>query len=189
MAVPRALGESPGLVTRLLGYALFPLRLLLRILFVGVILYALKALLYGLIGTFLGLWWVVKTLLHFVFLPFTALLEGTRKLYPGLLRGALRWRWAVLPVAFGLFVAAVGLIPTLGTDLVPNLAQGEFAFRLKLAEGTPLHTTSEVMERVESRLTKDPRFRRVFLARKTVPLQGGPPVAGRAPSNQQSRGS
>ncbi|TDI49718.1 MAG: efflux RND transporter permease subunit [Acidobacteria bacterium] len=163
------LGESPGFVLRQLGYALFPLRLALRILLVGVFLYGLKAIVHSLIGAFLGLWWVVKPLLHFVFLPFTALLEGTHKLYPGLLRGALRWRWAVLPVAFGLFVTAAGLIPTLGIDLVPNLAQGEFAFRLKLAEGTPLQTTSEIVERVESRLTKDPRFRRVFSVVGSLP--------------------
>jgi len=163
------LGDSPGLVVRLLGYALFPLRLALRILFVGIVLYAAKAILYGLIAVALGLWWVVKRLLDFAFLPFTVLLAGTRKLYPGLLRRALRWRWAVLPVAAGLFVAAVGLIPALGTDLVPNLAQGEFAFRLKLTEGTPLHTTSEVVERVESRLANDPRFRRVFSVVGSLP--------------------
>jgi HAE1 family hydrophobic/amphiphilic exporter-1 len=81
----------------------------------------------------------------------------------------LRWRWAVLPLAFGLFVAAVGVIPTLGTDLVPNLAQGEFAFRLKLPEGTPLHTTSEVLERVEMRLAADPKFRRVFSVIGSLP--------------------
>ncbi|NIQ29370.1 MAG: hypothetical protein GTN89_03110, partial [Acidobacteria bacterium] len=39
------LGENPGRIVRLLGYALFPLRLILRAVFVGIVLYALKGLL------------------------------------------------------------------------------------------------------------------------------------------------
>ena len=137
-------------MARLLGYVLLPLRLVLRVVIVGIVLYLFKGLIFVVIAILVGLWWALSRLLNLVFLPLTALLEGTRRAYPGFLRGALRWRWAVLPLAFGLFGAAVGVIPTLGTDLVPNLAQGEFAFRLKLPAGTPLHTTSEVLERVEA---------------------------------------
>ncbi len=163
------LGETPGRVTRLLGYLLLPLRLLLRIVIAGLILHIAKLLVFVLLATLSGIWWVLHRLLNVVFFPLSSLLEGTRRSYPGFLRSALRWRWAVLPVAFGLFVAAVGLIPTLGTDLVPNLAQGEFAFRMKLPEGTPLQTTSEVVERVEGRLTGDARFERVFSVVGSLP--------------------
>ncbi len=163
------LSEDPGSAIRLLGYVLFPLRLALRLVFVAIMLFALKAILFGLIAVLVGLWWALRKVLQLVFLPFTALLEGTRAAYPGFLRGALRWRWAILPLAFGVFVSAIGLIPALGTDLVPDLAQGEFAFRLKLSEGTPLHVTSEVVERVESRLADDSSFRRVFSVVGSLP--------------------
>ena len=161
--------DDPGPFVRLLGYVMFPVRLILRAVLVGGLLYSLHGLIVLVVAIAAGLWWVVSKLLGVLFLPLSALLKLTRSLYPGILSGALRWRWAVLPVAFGLFVAAIWVIPSLGTDLVPNLAQGEFAFRLKLAEGTPLHTTSEVVERVESRLTGDPRFQRVFSVVGSLP--------------------
>ena len=163
------LGENPGVVARVLGFVLLPLRVLLRVVIVGLVLYPAKGLLLVLIAALVGLWWVVKRLLDLVFLLPSALLEATRRSYPGFLRGALRWRWAVLPAAFGLFLAALGLIPALGTDLVPDLAQGEFAFRLKLPEGTPLHVTSEILERAESRLAGDVRFARVFSVVGSLP--------------------
>jgi HAE1 family hydrophobic/amphiphilic exporter-1 len=145
------------------------LRLILRVLIAGIALHVLKAIVFAVLALLVGLWWATRKVLHLVFSPFTALLEGTRRAYPGFLRAALRWRWAILPVAFGLFIAAIGLVPGLGTDLVPDLAQGEFAFQMKLPEGTPLHVTAEVVERVESRLTDDSKFLRVFSVVGSLP--------------------
>ena len=168
-AIFMPLGENPGRFLRVLGYALLVLRVPLRFGLAGLLLHTLKGVLWVLATLQAALWWVVSKLLEIVFLPLTAALELTRRAYPKLLDFALRVRWAVLPLAFGLFVAAVAVIPTLGTDLVPSLSQGEFAFRLKLPEGTPLHATSEVLERIESRLHGDPRFARVFSVAGSLP--------------------
>jgi HAE1 family hydrophobic/amphiphilic exporter-1 len=160
-AVFLPLASDPGLFARGLGYILLPLRVLLRAV-VCSLLYLLKGLILLVTAAILGIWWVLAKLLTVVFLPFTALLELTRRAYPGALRAAVRARWAVLPLALALFVLAAAAVPTLGTDLVPDLAQGTFAFRLKLPEGTPLYNTAAIVERVEARIVDDPRFARVF---------------------------
>jgi len=167
-AVFLPVAQDPGLFARLFGYLLLPLRVVLRAL-VCAVLYAVKGLILVIVTVAVGLWWVLSRLLAVLFLPFTAALEIIRRTYPGVLRASLRARWAVLPLAFALFVLAVAAVPTLGTDLVPDLAQGSFAFRLKLPEGTPLNSTSEILERVESRLVDDPRFARVFSLAGSLP--------------------
>jgi len=160
-AVFLPLRENPGRIARTLGYLLLVLRVPLRALFVA-LLYLLKGLIGSVVACSTAVWWLLSRLLAIVFLPFTGALELTRRAYPGILDGALRARWAVLPLAFALFVLALLALPLLGTDLVPDLAQGTFSFRMKLSEGTPLNTTSEVLERIEARLVGDGRFERVF---------------------------
>ena len=60
-------------------------------------------------------------------------------------------------------------MPTLGTRLVPNLSQGEFAFQLRLSEGTPLTVTADTVGRIEGELTDDPRFERIFSTIGSLP--------------------
>ena len=76
-------------------------------------------------------------------------LGGFSRLYDGLLRGAIRFRFVVLLLAFGLFAGAVVLIPTLKTELIPRLTSGEFYFELKLPEGTALAATDRVVDKME----------------------------------------
>jgi HAE1 family hydrophobic/amphiphilic exporter-1 len=115
------------------------------------------------------LWWAAAWAFHTLTWPLKKALDGVGRAYPGGLTRSLRYRWAILPAAFGLFALAVGAIPLLGTNLVPDLAQGEFAFRLRLPEGTGLTTTAEVIERVEDRLVSDDRFSRVFSSVGSLP--------------------
>jgi HAE1 family hydrophobic/amphiphilic exporter-1 len=61
--------------------------------------------------------------------------------YPALLEWALAKRAAVLFTAFGLFAATALLLPSLGTELIPQLSQGEFSVKLRLPAGSPLETT------------------------------------------------
>jgi len=68
----------------------------------------------------------------------------------------------VLLAAVLVFAASVMVIPRLGTDLVPDLAQGEFAFQLRLPEGTTLEATAETVDRIEDMLVDDPAFASVF---------------------------
>src|ERR1041384_6080472 len=47
----------------------------------------------------------------------------------------------VLSAAFGLLAVTVMILPLLGTELIPQLSQGEFTVKLRLPAGSPLETT------------------------------------------------
>ena len=61
--------------------------------------------------------------------------------YPALLDGALQRRAAVLFTAFGLLAVTALILPRLGTELIPQLSQGEFTVKMRLPAGSPLETT------------------------------------------------
>lgn len=61
--------------------------------------------------------------------------------YPALLTWALHRRAAVLATALGLLAATALILPGLGTELIPQLSQGEFTVKMRLPAGSPLETT------------------------------------------------
>ena len=73
--------------------------------------------------------------------------------YTRLLTGALLRRGLVLVLAVLLAAGAVLLFPTLGSELIPPLAQGEFTLTLELPEGTPLSRTNARVAAIERELT------------------------------------
>ena len=99
--------------------------------------------------------------LAFLFRPvgrgFDRLLGGVTGAYPRLLGRALDHPWLVLAAALAAFGATAALVPTLGVDLIPTLAQGEFSFRVELPEGTPLEVTDRYLDSVQEVLASDPR--------------------------------
>ncbi len=109
-----------------------------------------------------GIWWAFSWAFHVAAAPLARALDAVGRSYPGALTRALQRRWLVLAVAIVLFAASVVLIPRLGTDLVPNLAQGEFAFQLRLPEGSTLEATAETVDRMEDMLIDDPAFVSIF---------------------------
>ncbi|HUF78267.1 MAG TPA: efflux RND transporter permease subunit, partial [Thermoanaerobaculia bacterium] len=99
--------------------------------------------------------------LAFLFAPvgrgFDRLLGGVTGAYPRLLGRALDHPWLVLAAALAAFGATAALVPTLGVDLIPTLAQGEFSFRVELPEGTPLEVTDRYLASVQEVLAGDRR--------------------------------
>ncbi len=73
--------------------------------------------------------------------------------YERLLGASLRHRILVLLVAGLTAAGAVALFPTLGTELIPTLAQGEFTLALELPEGTPLSHTDRMIGKLEKELS------------------------------------
>ena len=63
------------------------------------------------------------------------------RVYPPVVRWALAHRGRVLGTAMAVFVATLALVPLLGTELLPQMSQGEFNVDLRLAPGTPLDQT------------------------------------------------
>jgi HAE1 family hydrophobic/amphiphilic exporter-1 len=155
------LGE--GAVARLVGRILVPARVA-----VGVVGLALVLILSAAGWLFHGLTW-----------PAARALEWLGEIYPRLLRRALSARAFLISATLLVFGATLATVPNLPTTLVPGLAQGELAFRLRLPEGTPLARTQEVLEQLSEPLLADARFARVFAVAGSLPsTASGRPTQG-----------
>ncbi len=82
--------------------------------------------------------------------------------YHGFLPKALAHPWKVLGFAAVAFLASVALIPTLGTDLIPQLAQGRFEMTVKLAPGTPLVQTDALVRELQGKNAKNPLIKMIY---------------------------
>ncbi|WP_231553163.1 efflux RND transporter permease subunit [Novilysobacter defluvii] len=81
--------------------------------------------------------------------PYSRAERGYLRLLPvALARPAL-----VVGIATAVFAAAMAIVPLLGTDLIPQLAQDRFTMTAKLPPGTPLQETDALVARVQSRHT------------------------------------
>ena len=69
--------------------------------------------------------------------------------YAPLLEWSLGHRAAVVAGALAIFVGSMLLIPRLGTELIPQLSQGEFNVDLRLAPGAPLSETDRAIQAAE----------------------------------------
>jgi HAE1 family hydrophobic/amphiphilic exporter-1 len=85
--------------------------------------------------------WLLKP----VFAGFRWLEDVTYRAYPRAISGALRHPWLVLGTAILLFALSVAGAGRLGVELIPPMSQGEFAFEVKLPEGTPIESTDRLL--------------------------------------------
>jgi hydrophobic/amphiphilic exporter-1 (mainly G- bacteria), HAE1 family len=74
--------------------------------------------------------------------------------YPRAIAGALRHPWLVLGTAAGLFALSVGAVGRLGVELVPPMIQGEYAFEIRMPEGTPIETVDRLLAELSQRAKK-----------------------------------
>ena len=95
---------------------------------------------------FAGVAWLFRTIL---WVP-SRLLQGffaiVAKAYLPLLHWSLNHRAVVIGGAAGIFAATMLLIPRLGTELIPQLSQGEFDVDLRLSPGAPLVETDRAIQ-------------------------------------------
>jgi len=75
-----------------------------------------------------------------------ALTAWAERRYPGAIRWALARPATTIGAAVALFLFTVAVIaPRLGTELIPQMAQGEFNIDLRLPPGAPLEQTDRAM--------------------------------------------
>lgn len=74
-----------------------------------------------------------------------ALYGWAESVYPAAVTWALQHRRTVLGGAAALFIGTMALVPLLGTELIPQMSQGEFNVDVKLASGSPLESTDQAM--------------------------------------------
>ncbi len=82
--------------------------------------------------------------------------------YSRFLAYALRQRLVFLAVALVLFAAALSLLTGLGSELIPEISQGEFFVDLQLPPGTPVEQTSLRIEEVEAVIRQEPDVERYY---------------------------
>lgn len=96
--------------------------------------------------------------------------------YDRLLAGALRARSLAVLLVIVVASGAVLVLPRLGTELVPPLAQGSLTLQLELPEGTPLDRTARACGALERQLADLPAVARVAAAVGLCREAGGGPV-------------
>jgi HAE1 family hydrophobic/amphiphilic exporter-1 len=82
--------------------------------------------------------------------------------YPPLLAWALARRAAVLLAAFGMLAATALILPSLGTELIPQLSQGEFTVKMRLPAGAPLETTDRQVQAIHDAAQDLPNLDSVY---------------------------
>ncbi|TKR33357.1 efflux RND transporter permease subunit [Luteimonas gilva] len=82
--------------------------------------------------------------------------------YLKLLPAALRRPWLVLGFAAAAFAATLLVVPLLGADLIPQLAQDRFEMTVKLPPGTPLRDTDKLVRELQAAHDKDPGIRTLY---------------------------
>ncbi len=100
------------------------------------------SILFGLIGKLTSL--LVRPLV-WLFQGFYNLLA---RIYPGILAWSLRHRFLVVLFSALAFIATMALVPRLGSELIPQLSQGEFSVKVRLPAGTPLSETDRMLQNV-----------------------------------------
>jgi HAE1 family hydrophobic/amphiphilic exporter-1 len=82
--------------------------------------------------------------------------------YPALLSWALARRAMVLSTAVAMLVATVLILPQLGTELIPQLSQGEFTVKMRLPAGSPLETTDRQVQSIHNAARALPNLDRAY---------------------------
>ena len=82
--------------------------------------------------------------------------ESAAAWYRDMLPRALQRPWLILGSAAAAFVVSLGIASTLGTDLIPQLAQDRFEMTAKLPPGTQLRETDALVRAVQQAHDADP---------------------------------
>jgi len=105
--------------------------------------------------------------------------ERAAKAYHAFLPKAIANPLPVLGVSAAALAATLALVPSLGLDLIPQLAQGRFDMTVTLPPGTPLAETDRVVDEIASRHAKDPGVASIYgVAGSGTRLDANPTESG-----------
>jgi RND family efflux transporter MFP subunit len=88
--------------------------------------------------------------------------ERAATYYHGKLPRALERPWVILGSAAVAFLISIGIALTLGTDLIPQLAQDRFEMTAQLPPGTQLRETDALVRAVQQKHDGDTTSRRLY---------------------------
>ncbi|MBT0586414.1 efflux RND transporter permease subunit [Alteromonas oceanisediminis] len=137
------ISQRKGL-SKVTAIVLWPFALVFRILFVGL---PAALFLFAIV-----VWRIIAKIGYFVFLPlcwlFNHAFSGLSALYNRLLNAALNARIVTLSLIVATSAASVLLIPQLGMELIPRMAQNEFYLEINHATGAPIGETDRTLQNI-----------------------------------------
>jgi HAE1 family hydrophobic/amphiphilic exporter-1 len=101
---------------------------------------------------------VLRAIGRVVLMPY----NGAARAYHAFLPKALARPYAVLAFAAAAFIGSILLIPTLGMDLIPSLAQGRFEMTVKQPPGTALVDTDKLVAELQRKNANDPNIALIY---------------------------
>jgi hydrophobic/amphiphilic exporter-1 (mainly G- bacteria), HAE1 family len=91
------------------------------------------------------IFWAILWVPRFLLQRFS---NAAARIYQPLLLWSLEHRITIVLGAVAIFAATMSLVPRLGTELIPQLSQGEFSVNLRLAPGAPISETDRAIQTV-----------------------------------------
>lgn len=106
---------------------------------------------------------VLNLILTPIFWLFDLFFNRIFNAYPGVLHWSLNHRLVVISLAFGLMALTLIGYRFIGSELIPEISQGEFMAEIKLSSGTPLEETDELMTNMSAIAKQDENIQEIFL--------------------------
>jgi cobalt-zinc-cadmium resistance protein CzcA len=103
-----------------------------------------------------------------------AFMRAAQRLYAPLLRTAIEWRLAVLPLAAALVIGAGWLASRMGSEFIPSLDEGDVALHALRIPGTGIEQAIGMQTRLDARLATLPEVERVFAKLGTAEVATDP---------------
>jgi hydrophobic/amphiphilic exporter-1 (mainly G- bacteria), HAE1 family len=107
-------------------------------------------------------------------------LGGFSRFYDRLLGGALKRCALTLLISFALFAVSIFGVRFLGTELIPQMSEGEFFFEVNLPEGASLAATDQMIRTMETATAEDQTVDRYYATVGSRQATGGVSVNNKA---------
>ena len=98
--------------------------------------------------------------------------KWTVRVYPPTIKWALTHRTQTVVIALALFGLSYLAYLSLGTELIPEMSQGEFIVDVKLPVGTPIEETDRVIQNMVTMGSNDPRILRIYAVAGSITQTG-----------------
>lgn len=115
---------------------------------------------------------IITFLLSPLFWLFNQFFDAVYRVYPRILNWSLKHRFAVLTVAFFLMGLSYLGYQFIGTELIPEMSQGEFLAEIKIPTGTPLEETDRILTTMSEQALQEPRIEKIFMTAGATSKQG-----------------
>lgn len=102
----------------------------------------------------------------------TEIFESLRSRYEYALRWSLGHKLLVIGVSAVVVIVSAGIAFVIGTDFFPRSDTGSISFNVEMPEGTALHVTDEIVQKIEAYISENIPEMKVL--NSTIGVAGGP---------------